>query len=176
MPAADIVIALVILASMVVGFLRGFVREVISIVTLVIAIWAALTFAPYGGSLVENWVSSDGLQLWVGRLLIFLAVLLAGGIIGWAISKIVLASSLSGTDRIFGVVFGVVRGAVIVGLLVMTGQYTGFQYDDWWGESELIPYGEKVADVIRELAPKGLELITPDETDADMELPDPEEI
>lgn len=173
MPVADIVIVLVMFASMVVGFIRGFAKEAISIVTLVVAIWAALTFAPYGSSLIHNWVSSDALQLWVGRLIIFLGVLLVGGIIGWAVSKIVLASALSVTDRVFGIVFGVLRGAVIVGLLVMTGQYTGFQYDDWWGESELIPYGAQVADLIRELAPKGMELIAPEEG---VELPDPEEI
>ena len=174
MPIADIVIVLVILASMIVGLIRGFVREAISIVTLIVAIWAALTFAPYGGSLVDKWIGSDNLQLWVGRLIIFLGVLLIGGIIGWGVSKIVQSSALSVTDRVFGIVFGVVRGVVIVGLLVITGQLTGFQYDDWWGESELIPYGEKVADLIRELAPKGLELITPD--DAEIELPEPEEV
>ena len=174
MPVADIAIALVVVASMVVGFIRGFVKEAISIVTLIVAIWAALTFAPYGGSLVDNWINSDGLQLWIGRLIIFLGVLLVGGIIGWGISKIVMASALSVTDRVFGVVFGIVRGVVIVGLLVMTGQLSGFQYDDWWGESEFIPYGEQVADLIRELAPKGLELIVPDETEA--ELPGPAEV
>ena len=48
MPVADIAIALVVVASMVVGFIRGFVKEAISIVTLIVAIWAALTYPPYG--------------------------------------------------------------------------------------------------------------------------------
>ena len=54
MPVADLLIAIVILISIVVGALRGFVKEAISVVTLVVAIWAALRFAPMGGSLIGS--------------------------------------------------------------------------------------------------------------------------
>ncbi len=172
MPVADLIIALVILVSVVIGGFRGFVKEAISILTLVVAIWAALRFAPLGGSLIDNWVSSNGVQVWVGRLIVFLAVLLVGGILGWGISKIVQSSALSVSDRVFGMVFGFARGVVVVGLLVMTGQYAGFQYDEWWGSSRLIPYGQQVADVIKKVAPIGMDLIKSEESINDISAPD----
>ena len=172
MPVADLIIAIVIFVSVVVGAFRGFVKEAISVVTLVVAIWAALRFAPMGGSLVDHWVTSSGVQIWVGRLIVFLAVLLVGGILGWGLSKIVQASALSISDRVFGMVFGLARGVVLVGLLVMTGQYAGFKYDEWWGSSRLIPYGEQVAEMIKKVAPMGLELIQSEESVDDIPVPD----
>ena len=172
MPVADLLILLIMFASIVVGGYRGFVKEAISIATLVLAIWAALHFAPLGGMLVNDWVSSNGVQLWVGRLIVFLVVLLVGGILGWGISKIILSSALSVSDRVFGTVFGFARGVVLVGLLVMTGQYAGFQQDEWWGSSRLIPYGEQVAEQIKEFVPIGVELIQSEEAIESIPVPD----
>lgn len=161
MPIADILIAIVIVVSVVIGFVRGFVKEAISIASLLIAIWAALFLGPRVGTVSDDWLSSPDLQIWFGRILVFVVVLTLGGLLGWGISKLVRLSILSGTDRVLGMVFGFCRGALLVGLLVIGGQFAGFNNDDWWGRSVLIPYGEFVADWIGVMAPKGLELLQP---------------
>ena len=58
-------------------------------------------------------------------------------------------------------VFGFCRSALIVGLLVIGGQFSGFDNDNWWEDSILIPYGEFVADWIGVMAPKGYEMLEP---------------
>jgi len=161
MPIADILIAIVIIVSVVIGFVRGFVKEAISIASLLIAIWAALFLGPRVGMVSEDWLSSPELQMWFGRILVFVVVLTLGGLLGWGISKLVRLSILSGTDRVLGMVFGFCRGALLVGLLVIGGQFAGFDNDDWWRRSVLIPYGEFIADWIGVMAPKGLELLQP---------------
>lgn len=161
MPIADILIAIVIIVSVVIGFVRGFVKEAISIASLLIAIWAALFLGPRVGMVSEDWLSSPELQMWFGRILVFVVVLTLGGLLGWGISKLVRLSILSGTDRVLGMVFGFCRGALLVGLLVIGGQFAGFDNDDWWRRSILIPYGEFIADWIGVMAPKGLELLQP---------------
>ena len=145
------------------GFVRGFVKESISIATLVVAIWASLYFGPVVGEVSESWLSSTEAQTWFGRVLVFAIVLSVGGLLGWAISKLVRLSVLSGFDRMLGSLFGALRGIVLVALAVIGGQFTGFDNDDWWLQSRLLPHFEVVADWIKVMAPVGYELIVPDE-------------
>lgn len=163
MPIIDIIIAIALAASIVVGFVRGFVKEAISIATLVIAIWAALFLGPAVGNVSESWLSSEGLQMWFGRALVFTVIMLLGGLLGWGISKLVRLSVLGGVDRALGSVFGVLRGILLVAVFVIGGQFAGFDKDNWWLESRLLPHFEAVADWIKVIAPKGYELIIPDD-------------
>ena len=163
MPIIDILIAVAIVASIVVGFIRGFVKEAISIAALLFAIWAALYFGPSVGDVSQSWLSSEELQMWFGRVLVFAVILSVGGLLGWGISKLVRLSVLSGIDRLLGCMFGVVRGVLLIALFVIGGQFAGFDNDDWWLQSRLIPHVEVVADWIKVMAPQGLEIITPDE-------------
>ena len=163
MPIIDILIAAAILVSVVVGIFRGFVKEAISIAALLVAIWAALYFGPEAGDISENWFKSEELQMWFGRVLVFLVILSLGGLLGWGISKLVRLSVLSGMDRLLGAVFGVARGILLVAVAIIGAQFAGFDNDDWWLQSKLIPHFEVVADWIKIMAPEGLDLITPDE-------------
>jgi len=163
MPIIDILIAAAIAISIVVGTFRGFVKEAISIAALLFAIWAALYFGSSIGDISQSWLSSEELQVLFGRLLVFLVVLALGGLIGWGMSKLIRLSVLSGVDRLMGSGFGAVRGILLVALFVIGGQFAGFDNDDWWVKSRLIPYVEVVAEWIEVMAPQGLDLITPEE-------------
>ena len=162
MPIADLVIAVAIVISIAVGIFRGFVKEAISIVTLLLAIWAAMNFGAHAGGLSDAWFDSEGVQLWFGRVLVFVAVLAVGGLLGWGLSKLMRLSVLNGTDRALGGVFGFGRGAVLVGVFIIGGQLASFDNDDWWRTSRLIPYGVFVADWIRVMAPKGVDMLKPE--------------
>ena len=176
MPIIDILIAVAIAISVVVGIFRGFVKEAISIAALLFAIWAALYFGPAIGDVSDSWLSSEELQMWFGRVLVFSVVLAVGGLLGWGISKLVRLSVLSGMDRFLGSLFGALRGILLVAVFIIGGQFAGFDNDEWWLKSRLIPHLEVVADWIKVMAPHGLELITPEEavkslpTDGPIEL------
>ncbi len=176
MPIIDIVIAVAIVISIVVGFIRGFVKEAISIAALVFAIWAALYFGPAVGDVSDSWLSSEELQKWFGRVLVFAVILSIGGLLGWGISKLVRLSVLSGMDRFLGSVFGAVRGILLVAVAVIGGQFAGFDNDDWWLQSGLISHLEVVADWIKVMAPEGLDLIVPDEEAETLPLDVPVEV
>jgi len=163
MPIVDILIAIAIALSVIVGVVRGFIKEAISITALLVAIWAALYFGSSVGNVSESWLSSEELQTWFGRILVFAIVLSIGGLLGWGISKLVRLSVLSGLDRLLGGLFGTARGILLVALAVLAGQFAGFDNDAWWLKSKLIPYLEVVADWIKVMAPQGYELLTPDE-------------
>ena len=168
MPIADIVIAVAIVISIIVGFMRGFIKEAISITTLLLAIWTALHFGYAVGGISESWLSSEELQVWFGRVLIFVVILVIGGLLGWSLSRIIRMSALSGTDRIFGMLFGLGRGVVLLALFIIGGQFAGFDNDNWWLKSRLIPYGSYVADWIRVMAPKGVDILKSNELPDDL--------
>ena len=163
MPIIDILIAVALIISIGIGIWRGLIKEAISIAALLFAIWAALYFGPSVGDVSQSWISSDELQMWFGRVLVFAVILSIGGLLSWGISKLVRLSVLSGMDRLLGGLFGVLRGIILVSLLIIGGQFAGFDNDDWWEDSKLIPHLQVVSDWIKVMAPVGLEIITPDE-------------
>ena len=162
MPIIDIIIAVSIAISIVVGIVRGFFKEAISIAALLVAIWASLYFGPAIGTVSDEWLSSEELQAWIGRIIVFGVVLAVGGLLGWGISKIIRLSALSGVDRFMGSLFGAARGTLLVAVALIGAQFAGFDNDDWWLQSRLIPHLEVVADWIKVMAPEGLDMIVPD--------------
>lgn len=176
MTIIDIVIIIALLASIVIGFVRGIVKEAISIVTLLVAIWAALYFGPGVGDISESWLDSEELQIWFGRVLVFGVILAVGSLIGWGVSKLVRLSLMSGVDRLLGSMFGAFRGVLLVAVFVIGGQFAGFDNDEWWRRSQTLPYFGVVADWITVMAPKGYELIVPDETAESLPLELPTEL
>jgi membrane protein required for colicin V production len=99
MPIIDILIAVAISASVVVGIIRGFVKESLSIASLLLAIWSALYFGPSVGEISDSWLNSQGAQMWFGRILVFGVVLSLGGLLGWGVSRIVRMSLMNHIDR-----------------------------------------------------------------------------
>ncbi len=165
MPIIDIVIAVAIVISIIVGIIRGFIKEAISITALLVAIWAALNFGPAIGEVSESWLSSEELQMWFGRILVFAVILVIGGLLGWGISKLIRLSVLSGVDRMAGALFGAARGVLLAAVFVIGGEFAGLSNDSWWQRSVLIPHLEVVAEWITVMAPQGYEiLVTQPET------------
>ncbi len=170
MTIVDFVIIVAILASILVGVIRGIVREAIAIATLLLAIWAALHLGPYAGGWFGGSMGSTELEMWAGRFLVVIIILAIGALIGWGVSKIVRMAGLSGTDRYLGGVFGLIRAVVLIGLFALLGRYAAFDVETWWLESRLIPYAETVADWIEVMAPKGMEMLQPEDMIDDFEL------
>ncbi len=176
MTIVDIVILIVTLGSVVLGFLRGFVREAISIVALLVAIWAAMHLGPMAGGWLGGTIESTAAQLWAGRGLIFIFVLAAGALLGWGVSKIVGLSGLKGFDRALGVLFGLLRAVLVLGLFALAGRYAGLNEEDWWLDSRLMLYGDMVADWISVMGPRGVEMMQHEYLNDDLALKIPEMI
>src|SRR5579859_53429 len=149
MTGADVLILVVLLGSTAIGLLRGFVREAASLVFWIIAIWAAWRFGvvvePHLGGLLAD----PNVAPWVGRLAILVLVLLVGWVVGLLLGYFTRSLGLSPLDRVIGVLFGVVRGIVLIGLLTIGGELLHLNHEDWWHRSKLVPYGETAGDWLR---------------------------
>jgi membrane protein required for colicin V production len=149
MTVADVSILLVVFGSILIGLLRGFVREGVSLVFWVIAIWAAWRFGrmvePHLGGLLAD----PSVAPWVGRLVILVLVLLVGWIVGMVLGYFTRSMGLGPLDRAIGLLFGAVRGVVLVGLMIIGAELLHLNHEPWWNRSKLIPYGETAGDWLR---------------------------
>ena len=147
----DYLLILVMVLSTIAGVMRGLLREAIGLITWVIAIWIAFHYSsqlePYLGGLLAN----DALRPWVARLLIFVVVLLIGTMLAVLISHFVRVSMFAGMDRLWGALFGIVRGMVVIGAIIILCHGTRLQTESWYRSSILAPYGEHAANILRAL-------------------------
>ncbi len=156
MLTVDVLILAIIAISAVVGFFRGFFPEILSLVTWIVAAWAGWQFADAVLPLVAGKLGSVVVELWVARLAVFVGVLIIGGLVGQLVAILIEKSGLTSTSRALGIAFGVARGIVIVGVLVMFAQMLGFEREPWWDGSQLVPMGETVADWLRYIMPEDI--------------------
>lgn len=159
---ADYIVIGILALSVLMGLWRGFVAEVLALVCWVVAFWVAWTVGPVLAERLSGAISVPSVRVLLGYALCFVAVLVIGAIVAFIMRKLIDGSGLSGSDRLLGMVFGLVRGAALVTLLVFLVGFTPFSRDPWWQESRLLPgfsgaaawLGERVpAEVARYLQP-----------------------
>src|SRR5699024_7809596 len=118
---------------------RGFIREALSLVTWAAAFIVARLFSPHLDAYLIKTIEMPSLRMAVAFGLLFVIVLIVGAIVGKLIQLLVKATGLSGTDRVLGMVFGALRGALIVTVLVALFRPM-VEEDTWWQESRLAPH------------------------------------
>jgi membrane protein required for colicin V production len=145
----DVLILVVLLGSTVIGALRGFVREAVSVVFWILAVWGAWQFGPVIVPHLSGLLADPSIAPWVGRLVILVLILLIGWVAGMLLSYFTRSIGLGPLDRVIGVLFGIVRGMVLVGLMIIGGELLHMNQEEWWNRSKLVPYGETVGDWLR---------------------------
>lgn len=149
----DYLIIGIVLVSAVIGLFRGFVKEVVSIITWIVAFLVAIYFTEPASQLLETSIATPSLRKAVAGAGLFVAVLLVGGLINFLIGKLVTKSGLAGTDRTLGGVFGLLRGGALVLLLMLLAALTPMPKDPWWSDSMFILQLEPYAIQVRDLLP-----------------------
>jgi membrane protein required for colicin V production len=160
MTTVDYILIAIVLVSMLFGAIRGFLRESVALLGWLVGLWLAWRYAPMLQPYLGGSLAGTELQEWVARIILLLAAVLAAWIIGSLLGYLVQRSGLTlGVDRILGAVFGLVRGAVIVGFAVMLAQAALMQDEPWWKESKLIPVGVEMASVLRGYVETGRQVV-----------------
>jgi membrane protein required for colicin V production len=83
---------------------------------------------------------------------------MVGALVNTLVNQIVKKTGLSSADRIFGVAFGVLRGALIIVVFVVIGGMTPLPETEWWQSSVLLQWFESAAIVIQEYIPQDMNL------------------
>ena len=162
MEYADYVVLGIIAISILVGVIRGFIKEAFSL-----AVWAAafLVAFQYSGAValqLENHIELPSARTSLAFVGLFLSVLLVGGLVTFLVGKLVEKTGLSGTDRMLGGVFGGIRGLALVLAIMLVAGLTPVQQDPWWQQSRsiqsLLPLAEWSAQFLPDYILEHMEL------------------
>ncbi len=138
----DLIFYVILAISILVGLIRGVIREVLSIAGLVVALYLAFTFSDavskkYVLQFLEN---EPRISYILTFTLIIVATLFAVTLINLFFSQLLKASGLSFVNRFFGIVFGALRGGIICAIIVLVlGFIPGVPDKSWWQASTLVP-------------------------------------
>ncbi len=141
--------------SMVLSLWRGFVREVISLFGLIAAFLAASRASGMVAGMMHGWIPNTTAANITGFTLVFIAVMVAVALIGALIRKLVDMADLTATDRTLGMVFGLARGLLLIGLFFLI--YTTYAKPDkpWMKKSMLTPYAIEMGNLLGRAIPGG---------------------
>ena len=140
----DFALVITLVISTVVGFFRGFVSEILSLLVWVMAFWATFSFDNDLSIYFISSIESEASRVWLSRLLILVAVLLIGGIVNKLLSKIV-SWKFSG-NLFFGTLFGFFRGLVLITIIILILEDTRFYNEPWVQDAMFLEYAENISD------------------------------
>lgn len=152
----DHVILGIIAVSALISLFRGFFKEAISLATWALAFVLSMKFAEPVAALLPFELENPRLMLGIAFVTVFVLILILGGVVNMLVGKLVKKTGLSGTDRSIGLVFGLLRGVAIAGILVLMAGLTSLPAQEWWKQSTLVPYMQELALWMRGYLPDDL--------------------
>ena len=115
----DLVLVIILAASVITSFRKGLSREIIGLISVVVALLLGIWFYGTAGSYLMPYLSSQTAANFGGFLIVFCGVMLVGGAVSALVGKFLKVTGLSFFDHVLGAAFGAVRGLVIAIALVL---------------------------------------------------------
>ena len=135
----DILILAIVVYSVAISWFKGFVREILGLVTVLAGVLLAAWFYRGVGGLFKDVVRTENIALFFGFSVIFLLTLLAGFVTIWLVSRFMKLAKLQWADRLLGAAFGFIRGWTICAAILLA--LTAFEIQtDRLKNSRLAPY------------------------------------
>lgn len=156
MTLVDIAILVIVFVSLSIGLARGFIREVLSLFSWLGALWIAYTQAAAAAGYLENHITQLPFRVVIAFAVIFIVSLILFSIVSHLLYRLLAIAGISGIDRSLGLLFGLLRGVVIVALLIVVAAFMDFTSKPWWQESMLVDYFDPVIELISALLPVDL--------------------
>ncbi len=153
MIGVDYAILGILLISSFISLIRGFVKEALSLAGWVAAFWISLSFSVSLSRLLSSGIEDPSFRLIVAFVILFVLTLVVSSVANFFISKLVQRTGLSGTDRFLGVIFGFLRGALVVSVLVLLSGLTSLPKESWWADSLLLFRFQAIAVWMRDFLP-----------------------
>ena len=167
---ADWFILIVLVASGVISFARGFTKEFLSLFLWLAAFIAAISLEYLATPKINEFIGNEEVSKIVSYITVFIIFIFLGGIVIKFISKLIKWSGASGFDRFLGVLFGLIRGLIVlfVNFLLLP---SSLKTTDLISNSKITPIIQKYAPEIeayfrdlidnRNVVEEALEIIEP---------------
>lgn len=136
MAALDWIFVAVLAVSFLVGAWRGLVYEVLSVMSWIAAFVLAQLLAPDAARWLPVQRAPEAGRYAIGFIVVFIAVVFAGALLGWLTKRLVQAVGLRPVDRTLGAAFGLIRGAVLLMAVAVVINMSPARTAVWWTGSK----------------------------------------
>ena len=140
MTQVDTLILAVIAISSAFGVWRGFIKEILSLLSWIAALLVSRVYSESLAGILESLIDNPSVRYITAFSVLFVLIIMLGTALNHFMSKLLVVTGLKTLDRLLGAVFGVARGMVIV-LVVLFILNVFVSGSEWWQQSTLIPYG-----------------------------------
>tara|TARA_Y100000746_G_scaffold91440_1_gene77731 strand:+ start:679 stop:1263 length:585 start_codon:yes stop_codon:yes gene_type:complete len=176
---ADWFILIVLIASGIISFARGFTKEFLSLFLWIAAFIAAISLEYLATPQVNEFIGNEEISKIISYIVVFVVFIFVGGIVIKFVSKLIKWSGASGFDRFLGVLFGLTRGLIVLFVIFLLLP-SGLKTTDLINNSKITPVIQKYAPQIeayfrdlidnRDVVEEALEIIEPLQNEI---IPDP---
>ena len=146
---ADWFILIVLIASGVISFARGFTKEFLSLFLWLVSFIAAISLEYLATPKINEFIGNEEISKIISYVVVFIIFIFLGGIVIKFISKIVKWSGASGFDRFLGVLFGLIRGSIVLFVIFLLLP-SSLKTTDLISNSKITPIIQKYAPQIEE--------------------------
>ena len=167
---ADWFILIVLIASGIISFARGFTKEFLSLFLWLAAFIAAISLEYLATPKINEFIGNAEISKIISYIVVFVIFIFIGGMIIKFISKLIKWSGASGFDRFLGVMFGLMRGSIVLFVIFLLLP-SGIKTTDLINNSKITPIIQKYAPEIeayfrelidnRNVVEEALEIIEP---------------
>ncbi len=140
MTQVDNLILAVIAISSAFGVRRGFIKEIMSLLSWIAALLVSRVYSVSLASILENLIDNPSVRYVIAFSVLFVIIIMLGTLLNHLMTKLLVVPGLKTIDRLLGAVFGVARGTVIV-MVFLFVLNVFVSESEWWQQSTLIPYG-----------------------------------
>jgi membrane protein required for colicin V production len=154
----DAVLLVILVVSVLTSFRKGLSREVIGLISVLLALICGIWMYGTAGSLLVPYMSSPAVANLAGFFVVFFGVILIGAVVSHVVGRFLRVTGLSFVDHVLGAAFGLVRGTMIsVALLMGIMAFSpGDQPPQSVVDSRIAPYAVDAARVFVSMAPHEL--------------------
>lgn len=128
------VIAIIVLSALV-GWWRGFMYELFSLIGWLAAYIVARTFSAQVLPYVPVTLGAENVRSAAAFAALFIVTLIVGALFAWFLARLAKFAGLAGLDGKFGAMFGTLRGGLVVISLVWLGGLTDLPQKPFWRDA-----------------------------------------
>ena len=180
---ADWFILVVLIAYGLISFSRGFTKEFLSLFLWIAAFIAAISLEFLATPKIDEYIGNPEISKILSYIVVFVVFIFVGGMLIKFISKLIKWSGASGFDRFLGVIFGLIRGLVVLFVIFLLLP-SSLKTTDLISNSKITPIIEKFAPEIeayfrelvdnKDIVEEAMEIIEPLQPKVDL-VPEPNE-
>ena len=156
MTSFDYILLAILAVSGFLGLMRGFVKELLSLIAYLAAFLAAIWWAPRTSVWLTPYIVNDLLRTAVAYAAVFIIVLLLVGLVNVTLGTLIKKTGLTPADHGLGSMFGLLRGVLVILVLVSLGGYTDLPKEPWWRDARLSPIAVQGVQAVKQMLPPSL--------------------